>query len=119
MRGPFPSLRLQLPRYVKTPALICLLVSSIITLLVLVNFFTLQPVVPLFYSLAQPQDYLTPKIWLTVFPLTSFLITFIHLALLKSIQNYEKIIQQLYVWLTVVIQLLLLLALIRILTIIS
>ncbi len=115
----FSLFRVRLGRHLKTPVLICFLFSSLITLMVLVSIITLQPVVPLFYSLPQPENYLVPKIWLSVFPVLSFSITFVHLLLLKSIRLYEKIIQQLYAWVTVAIQLLLFLALLRILWIIS
>jgi hypothetical protein len=114
----FSLLRVRLPRHLKTPVLISFLISSIIALLVLVLYFSLQPVVPLFYSLAQPADYLVPKMWLIVFPIISFAITLVHLASLNSLRMYETIIQKLYIWMTVAIQCLLLLALVRILWII-
>lgn len=119
MRRFFSLFQLRLPLYLKTPVLISFLISSILALLFLVNYFLLQPVVPLFYSLAQPSDYLVPKVWLVVFPIISFAITLSHLALLKTIRMYEKIIQQLYIWVTVAIQCLLLLALVRIISIVS
>ncbi len=103
----------------RTPVLISFLLSCITILLVLVYYFSLQPVVPLFYSLPQPVDYLADKIWLIIFPIMSVAILFIHLALQNSIHQYEKVIQQLYIWVTVSVQSLLLLALIRILWIIA
>ena len=74
---------------------------------------------PLFYTLAQPEDFLVPKMLLIVFPVTSVLILLIHLALLNSIERYEKVIQQLYIWVTTAMEFLLLLALVRILWIIT
>jgi len=111
-------LRVRLPQYLKTPVLVCFFLSSLMALIVLASYMSIQPVVPLFYSLPQPNDYLVPKIWLAVFPILSFIITLSHLIWLKSIQTYEKVIQQLYIWLTVIIQLVFLLALIRIIWII-
>jgi hypothetical protein len=108
-----------LPSYLKTPFLISFLLSSVLSLSFLVLYFTIQPIVPLFYSLAEPQDFLAPKEFLVLFPLMSFTITFLHLYLIRFLKTYEKIIQQLFSWITVLIQILFALAFFRIITIIS
>jgi hypothetical protein len=111
--------QLQFDPSFKTPILISFLLSCLTILLVLINYFSLQPVVPMFYSLAQPDEFLVPKLWLIIFPLLSSIILLVHLPLLNSIRQYEKVIQQLYVWVTTTVEFLLLLALVSILWIVS
>lgn len=111
--------RIPFSNALRTPVLLTFLLTCVTILLVLIYYFSLQPVVPLFYSLAQPDDFLVNKIWLIIFPIMSTLILLIHLAMLNSLAQYEKTIQQLYIWVTMAIQFLLLLALIRILWIIT
>jgi hypothetical protein len=118
----FPILKLpftlNLPRYLRTPFQISLLISSLITFVLLVLFFSLQPVVPLFYSLAQPNDYLVSKAWLIVFPVLSFAISFGHLFFIRFLFEHQRIIPKLFAWLTVVVQVLLALSFFRIIVII-
>lgn len=104
--------------YLKTPFLISLLFTVALSLVLLILYFSLQPEVPLFYSLAQPQDYLVPKQWLILFPLFSSGITLGHFALLRSIQNYGKVIQTLFAWTSVSLHIMLIVAFARIIYII-
>jgi len=112
-------LSVQVPSHLKTPFQVCFLVSSGLTLFLLVSYLRLQPTVPLFYSLADPSDYLVDKQWLILFPVISFAITFGHSILIKTLYHHEKIIPNLFAWSTVAIQVLLTLELVRIVIIIS
>lgn len=109
----------QLPQYLKVPFLISLLNSSILALTVLVMYWSLQPIIPLFYSLAQSNDFLVDKSWIAVFPIVGFGITFGHLALVRQLFHHERIIPLLFAWVTVVLQLLLALAFWRIIILIT
>ncbi len=111
--------QLKVPKYIRIPFLLSILLSSTITLMVLAMYFRLQPQVPIFYSLANPSEYLADKQWIMLFPLLSFSTLFIHIFVLSSLKLYEKIINQMFVWTTVVIQSLFFLAVVRILIIIS
>lgn len=108
-----------IPRYVKTPLLLSLLVSSTTSLVVLVEVFRLQPVVPVWYTLAQPNQQLTTKEWLFIFPALCFTMTILHFGLLASLRHYGQLMTKLMVWTTLVFQLLLTGALLRIVWIVS
>jgi hypothetical protein len=108
---------LHVPRYLKTPFLLTILASAIISFTTLVMYFTIQPELPIFYSLSQPQEYLVRKEWIFLFAVLSWLATFVHLVLLPGVRKYERVIQQLFGWAAVIFQFLLGLALFRILVI--
>ncbi len=110
---------LAVPKYLKAPFQLLFLISSSNALFLLISFFKLQPVVPIFYSLADSSDYLVDKRWLILFPFVSFLITISHLFLIKLLYKHQKIIPILFAWCTVVVEILLFLELIRITLIIS
>ena len=82
-------------------------------------YFKIQPQVPLFYSLARPAEQLASKEWLFVIPAISGAISFIHLILLNSYLEYDRMILKLFSWSTVALQLVISLGLLRILYIIS
>ncbi len=110
---------LQVPRYLKAPFQLSFLFSSGIALFLLIAYFRLQPTVPMYYSLAEPTDYLVDKQWLILFPVISFAITIGHAFLIKILFHHEKIIPMLFAWCTLAIQILLTLELVRIVYIIS
>lgn len=60
-----------------------------------------QPEVPIFYTLAQPERQLVPKGWLLLFPAIAWFITLLHFALIKSFHDLEKKVQALFCWVTV------------------
>jgi hypothetical protein len=111
------SFSFRLPKYLRTPFLISVLLSCLFSLVLLSTYFYLQPLVPLFYSLAQPNDYLVPKIWLATFPILSFVITLGHIFLIRYLFEHQRIIPLLFAWFTVVVQLLFALAFFRIILI--
>ena len=107
------------PRFLRTAFLMCFLLSSVSMLAVLVAVFTIQPLVPIFYSLALPTQHLAAKEWLFLFPVISFVIAFLHLSIVNSFRGYNQLIIELFAWMTVGIETILLLALLRILWIVS
>jgi hypothetical protein len=114
-----PLFLFKLPRYLQTPFLLCILLSSVIALSLLVLYFSLQPVVPLFYSLAEPAEYLVAKEWLILFPIICFTVTFLHIMVIRSLFHYERIIPILFAWTTVVVESLLALAFFRIILLVT
>ena len=104
----------RVPRYVRQPFLISLLISFSSILGLLTVYFILQPQVPLYYSLARPEQFLVPKSRLFVFPGLSLLINALHLFSIKFLQHYEQVLVEIFAWITVAIQIFLVLALIRI-----
>jgi hypothetical protein len=110
---------IKIPKLIKTPFLISSFVTGVLFLLALTSFFRLQPEIPVFYSLAQKNDFLASKVWVFVFPCLSLTITAAHFLIISILKGVEKIIIQLFAWATVIIQSLLALSLIRIIFIIS
>jgi hypothetical protein len=84
-----------------------------------VLYFRLQPVVPLFYSLPRESQHLVAKEWLFIFPAISMFITILHGSILTTSQNSEALLLRLFAWTTVSIQIVLFLALLRIVLIIT
>lgn len=111
--------RSKIPRYLKRPFLISFLITTVIFLVTLIFFFRIQPQVPLFYSLARPSQHLTSKYWLFLLPALSLLINITHLMIVSFIKQTDKLLMKLLTWTTVGMQLILGLALFRILIIIT
>ena len=108
----------RVPRYVRTYFTTSLIVSCILTLVVTIAYFQAQPVVPIFYSLGEPSDYVADKIWLFTFPAFSFAVTILHLLILPSLRSYHKVMNQLFGWVTLTMQALCIVAVLRIILII-
>jgi len=107
------------PAFIRTPFLLSYILVLSTALAGLVTFFRIQPIIPLFYSLARPADWLAPKVFMFIIPIAMAIITLGHLALLYRVRNYDQLLLQLFAWTTFAINLILALSLIRILTIIA
>jgi len=77
-------------------------------------FLFLQPELPLFYTLAEEEQQLAPKIWVLIFPLLSVIINLIHSVLISLDTKKEVVLLSLFARVTTVLQVALLLALLRI-----
>lgn len=111
--------RFKIPKYLHTPVLISFLFSSSMMLGILLVYFDLQPEVPLFYSLPRPAQHLVAKKWLFLLPGISFVISFVHLAIIQISLLANKQLLKIFVWTTTTIQFILALSLLRIITIIK
>lgn len=114
-----PSGLLKPPSFVKTPFLLSYLLICAAALVTLIFYFRIQPEVPIFYSLARPVDHLAFKAWLAVFPVGMFVITLIHTAVVNIFKMYDQLLIQLFAWATFVVELLLVLALFRIIYLVA
>ncbi len=112
-------LSIRLPRAVRPAFFISYALSSLSILIVLTVLFTLQPVVPMFYTLPTPEQQLVPKEWLLLFPAVSFFISLGHTLLVNHLYRYEAVIGYIFGWVTVVIQVMLLLSMARIIWIVA
>ncbi len=108
----------RLPKYLRTYFILSLLSSCALTLVVTIAYFRLQPVIPIFYSLGEPTDYVADKVWLFFFPAFSFTITILHLVILPTLRSYNRVMNQLFGWVTLTLQALCIVAAIRIIFII-
>lgn len=107
------------PKFVRVPITLSYIITLSVLLTVLVAYFRIQPEIPLFYSLARPAEQMAPKIWIFFFPLILAVLTLFHLALIYRYLDYEKLLLQLFAWTTLVMNILLALALVRVLVIVS
>lgn len=83
-------------------------------------YFTLSaPQLPLFYSLAIPSQQVVSKSWLFVLPGLSLVLTLTHTLIMQFLSKYNRLIQSMFGWSGIVVQVLLLLALLRIIIITS
>lgn len=109
----------RIPKYLKTPVLFSFLITMLLVLTTLVFFFRVQPQIPIFYSLARTSQHLASKHWLFLFPSISLIINLLHLLIIRLSRSTNKLLLQLFAGTTMVMQLLLGLALLRILIIIT
>lgn len=110
-------LTLKLSHDVKRSVLTSVVLTLLLSALCSVYFVFAQPLLPIFYSLALPQQQLVPKVWLFMIPSISVGITLIHTSILSALSGYDRTIQRLFVWVTVVLQVLLILSVVRIILI--
>jgi hypothetical protein len=101
------------PKYVLSIIYACLVINLIILLIVAVAYPFIQPVVPLFHSLADPRKHLVVKSWLFLLPAISLLINVIHIQSLKLINNSQELVIKLFTYSDLVLQTVLLMITLR------
>lgn len=94
------SPRLRDPYFVRTLRL-AVIISLVMSAVAGVAYPFLQPVVPLFYSVSQPEQQLAHKLWIFLLPALAWLITFFHFILLKNLKELSGTIEKLFCWTTV------------------
>ena len=102
------GVRLKLaPKYIATPIKISLFITLFLLLLTGVILTFIQPVIPLFYSLPNPNEQLVNKSWLLLLPALSFLINLAHLGLLKIFPTVDQLMVKLFAWSGLILQIIL------------
>lgn len=95
-----------------------LILSYILTLLAfilsLVAYVFLPPQIPLWYSIAIPEQQLVPKIYLAFFPITMGGLTFTHTLIIKKLRTMDATIIKIFSFGTTLTIFLFLVALIHI-----
>lgn len=99
---------------VRAPLLVSLALTGISTTATVLYVSISQPVLPIFYTYTRPEQALVEKWWLLVLPLCSFLFSLLCHMLQFTIQTIDRFVFQLFAWFTVFVQVVLLLALLRI-----
>jgi hypothetical protein len=89
------------PKYVSQQLRVGLVLCLLITVTAGISFPFLQPVIPLFYSLSQPEKQLVPKIWIFFYPVFSWLVLFLNSILMKTFQQVEVSMHKTFGWTTV------------------
>jgi len=102
-----------LPRYIQKTFQFSWGFNILILVMALLVYPRLQPVIPIFYSLASPSQQLAVKSWIFIYPALSFLFNLLHLIIIRLILHLEKTMIQLFAISTLVLQVLILLIIIR------
>ncbi len=88
------------PKYVFPQLKVALVLCLLITLTAAISFPFLQPVIPIFYSLAQPERQLMPKAWLFFYPIFSWLVLLFNFLLIKFFIQVEVNMHKTFAWVT-------------------
>jgi hypothetical protein len=105
------------PKDIKKQLLLSFYLTVVITLAATVYYFISQPELPFFYTLPLPDQALGPKEWLFFFPLISFFVTLLHMIIISIYHDLDPLLLKLLASMTAVIQVVQLLALVRIILI--
>lgn len=109
----------KIPNFIRTPFRISLFFSLLIILITLVMYGSLQPEVPLFYSLPKSSQQLANKIYIFLIPVISLVITLGHFSLLLISKNMERRLKKMFAWITVIFQIVFFMIFLRIVLIIT
>lgn len=107
-----------LPSSTRAAFRLCLWIGLAIALLTGLALVWVQPIIPLLYSVTDPNQQLVSKWWLLLFPGLSALFTLLHFLLARVLRDWTEIIVRLIAWSTVALQVMLALTLIRIIWVI-
>ena len=99
------------------PLLISLTLTVISTAMTIIYLSFAQPVLPILYTLTQPEQTLVIKWWLLLIPAFSLLFSLIAHVLHLTLLSLDRFVLQLFAWFTVFTQTTLLFAPIRIISI--
>ena len=102
----------------KTPFLLSVLFSSLTVFLTVSAYTSLQPVIPLYYSLPQPEQQIVSKQFIVIVPLLSICVVIIHTLYAGILNRSDVIMTKTLNWFTVLITAFLLFIIMRILLII-
>lgn len=109
----------KIPNFIRQPFRISLFFSFLIILIALIMYGSLQPEIPLFYSLPDSSQQLANKIYIFLVPIISFLITIGHFALLLLSKSMEKRLKKMFAWITVILQIIFFMIFLRIILIVT
>ncbi|GEM_PF-912746 len=101
------------PDFVKTPIKFSLAINLIILLITLRSYPFIQPVIPIFYSLPNPNQHLADKSWLFLLPAISLLMNLIHIYSFKLIESNTQFVIKLFAYSGLTLQAILLLITLR------
>ncbi len=96
----------------------CLWIGLGISALAGLALIWVQPIIPLLYSVTDPNQQLVSKWWILLFPGLSILFTSLHFLLARLLKDWAEIIIRLIAWSTVALQVILALTIVRIIWVI-
>lgn len=104
----------QIPKQLRTAYLLSLLCVSITALLALIMYTAFPPEIPLFYSLASPEQQVVKKVWVLLIPVIALTIFIVNITYIRFNKNFDTILTQITTWSSTFLLALCLLILIRI-----
>lgn len=107
------------PKGVQTPMGITILIMLVTCLASVIGYFFLPPEIPLWYSLALSDQHLATKELIFVLPAIAIFFTSINASIVAQLQKFDVLLIRLFAWITVVCSFLLLVALVRILLLVT
>ncbi|MBT4123805.1 MAG: hypothetical protein HN981_03520 [Candidatus Pacebacteria bacterium] len=90
-----------IPKYVRYPLKIAFILCILLTITAGVSFPFLQPIIPIFYSLSQPEKQLVGKAWIFFFPVFAWITLLIHTLILQFFTQIESNVQKIFAWTTI------------------
>lgn len=102
------------PLFAKVPLIISFVIVAILIATSTFYFSISQPEIPLFYSLARPEQSLVSNKWIFLLPTIGLTIAGLHMFLLSILNEMSTALLKIFAWLTVVLEILILGILIRI-----
>jgi len=111
--------RWQIPKEIKLPVGLLYISFLLSTLLSLAVYFSLQPVIPLFYTLTQAEQQLVAKEWIFIFPVIIASMAVVHSFILYRMQEGHILLLQLFSWTSILISALFLISQIRIILLVT
>ncbi len=106
-----------IPTSARTPLFISWTTTIILILLSLIYYFISQPELPIFYTLARKSEQLSKKEFLFLFPLISLLLNIIHMPIISRLKKDSDLMLRLFTLTTTTLQIIFLIALVRIIII--
>lgn len=113
-----PSTPIRTTSPIARPVKTTLIISVALTAMAGIAYPFLQPVIPVFYTLPQPERQLVAKSWIFLFPILAWLITVSHFVLMKKMKTVEGNIQRIFAWTTAGIVAIIALLLVRVILIV-
>ncbi len=110
----FDPLTKDLPANSKPLMVIVFAASAVSIGVAFYNYLVGQPVIPLFYTLAQPREHLVPKLWLFLIPSISLFISISHWWIVRVLTQMSQTLARVFLLFSLAIQLFLLVSLLRV-----
>jgi hypothetical protein len=95
------------------------LLTTGLTAFVGIMYSFLQPEIPLFYTLAQPERQLVHKVWIFFLPALAWLVALGHLLLLKVMRELDEGVRRIFSWTTLGLVLIIGMLLIRVILLVT
>lgn len=113
------SWNFSVPSSIKLPVQLLAFITLVSSFLSITFYFSIQPEIPLLYSLSQPEQQLVTKEWIFIFPAILLFITIVHSWILFKMTQVQELLTQLFSLTSIIIALLFLISQLRILYLIT